>query len=47
MCRQDLIVCDERGGYGGFMLLARRQLDVERAAFAIYDHVEVGGKTST
>jgi hypothetical protein len=38
---------NERPSDRGFMLLAGRQLDVERATFEIYDRVELGRKAST
>ena len=33
---------DERSGNGGFVLLARRQFNVERTTLEIYDRVELG-----
>ena len=38
---------DESVSDGGFVLLARRQLDVERTTLEVYDRVELGRKTST
>ena len=40
-------LCDERRRDGGFVLLARGQLDVERTTLEIYDRVELGRKAST
>jgi len=40
-------LCDESPSDGGFVLLAWRQLDVERAALEVYDRVELGRKAST
>lgn len=38
---------DESPSDGGFVLLAWRKFEVERAALEVYDRVELGRKTST